>query len=279
MSKVTQNIEGSNISGRFSRKAIISVMLGVFSIIIFFAFPRSNEFWFKLSHSLTLVLLFTLTALMIVTGFSAFLLSINAIKLIRLDQVQSRGLQIAYAGRMLGIIGCVFGLLMVFTSPGFIEADLQSRISHDKALLRKLRVAIESYCIDWGRYPKDLKYLLNPINIYDKKLNRSVWRPYVKELPFSSFGKFQGARYYVGESGYNHYFVWMPGPDNDFDIVVNSKFIYSYNTISEQVIKDDSIIPTLWLVERYFDPTNGITSNGDLVYHKNGNIQRRNRMR
>ena len=66
--------------------------------------------------------------------------------------------------------------------------------------------------------------------------------------------------------------VWMPGPDRDFDIIVNNDFRIAFDKLRMRKNWQRRTTVSTWLNERLYDPTNGIRSSGDILRTQLGEL-------
>jgi len=267
MPQVTRDIRKVDVFAHLSGKAIASAVLGVISTAIFFMFPRSFDFWLKFSHNLALVLLKASIILSILTGILAVFLGTIALREIRFNRGELKGVSASYAGRTLGVIGFIFGLMMVYASPGFLEAELRSKIFQDKASLRTLAEALESYAVDQHYYPPNLKLLETVRHLRMEEGRLIQVEPYLYRVPHSVFGDRAIPRYYCENFPETTYWIaWTPGPDGDFDILLNQDLRYKIQTYWKRCsITKTNFDLTPVFCEQIYDPTNGTCSNGDII--------------
>lgn len=136
------------------------------------------------------------------------------------------------------------------------------KVKEDRNSLRSVAAALEAYFVDWSEYPHELS-LLTRVHDFVLEGDTLVERgTYLIEIPHSAFGKRLLPRYC--RRNY-HWFAWMPGPDRDFDIAVNNDFVQAYDMFWKNKDWQGESISSSWLIERLYDPTNGIRSSGDLL--------------
>lgn len=52
------------------------------------------------------------------------------------------------------IVVAIIAILAAIAVPNFLEAQIRSKVSRIKSDQRSMATALESYCIDWNRYPE-----------------------------------------------------------------------------------------------------------------------------
>ncbi len=66
------------------------------------------------------------------------------------------------------IVVAIIAILAAIAVPNFLEAQVRSKVSRVQTDLRTIATALESYKVDWNRYPAD--YVLTPPNPGDGQL-------------------------------------------------------------------------------------------------------------
>jgi competence protein ComGC len=153
-------------------------------------------------------------------------------------------------------------IVFVIVRPRFVEVRTRHGIRLEREELRKLAAALESYCIDCSNYPYELGLLTQVPDLVLKGNTLIKREPFLAEIPHSVFGKHLFPRYFSSDY---HWFVWMPGPDRDFDIVVTDDFREAFDILRMNKNWQRKTTASSWLSERLYDPTNGIRSSGDIL--------------
>jgi Tfp pilus assembly protein PilE len=184
----------------------------------------------------------------------------------------------------IGVIGiiiiiCAIGFLVLIKIPCFLEAQTRSKISRTKADMRSLSVALESYYAENDAYPVytvELEHSANGFlgekwektfsNISTFRNNdgepfHSLTTPlaYIESYlsdPFAPYPKASYAYYSVSIDENSGWILWSPGPDEKYDMDIDSVKEY-YDPAIDQ--------PSNELLTRFaYDPTNGTISAGDV---------------
>ena len=136
------------------------------------------------------------------------------------------------------IVVAIIAILAAIAVPNFLEAQTRAKVSRMRNDLRSMAVGIESYHVDYSRYPRQgptnsctvategLPELTTPV-AYLSAIFFDVFRP--------GDGALKPVLYGVCTSGQIYYYVWSLGPD----------LTDEHATI-------------------LYDPTNGTVSYGDL---------------
>lgn len=271
MPQVTRDPGKVGIPAHLSPKAMISALLGILCVAFFLAFPRSPDLLVEISQTSIVVILTASIALLLLTGIVAVLLSSMSMKEIRVRPDESKGLGFAYAGKILGIIGCVLGLMMIYASPGFIEAVLRSKVSRDEVSLRTLAIALENYRIDDHYYPPDLKLLATVPDLQMRDGQLTERGTHIKEIPRPKFGNRSVPNYYCSTHRWDGglaqwWVVWTPGPDGDYDLLIDEsldrELRQHLGNLAGGGLEYD--FKPLFSGKTY-DPTNGSYSSGDII--------------
>lgn len=236
------------VPGKTSSKATISLVLGIVGLIC-----------------------------LGIAGIPALILGIMAIREIKKSQGLLSGSGLAVAGIILGICSIliavlIFILLTVVSFPIFLEAQHRSKVSRVKADQRSIATALEAYFIDNSHYPSwgigeegansdapsdSDSYRLPTFRIWSQSWEQKTFSTlttpvahisnYLKD-PFSD-GLQATYAYYSDERGW---ILVSPGPDGVYDIDPLEDYI---STLTQ---------PSSRLLEKSYDPTNGVKSAGDV---------------
>ena len=228
--------------------ALLALSSGILSIVLFLFLSFLyvyNPFGYKMIR----IVMIASDSLIAVLGISAVFLSAFALR--KIDHSTQNHISIvAVAGRRFGVIGCILGLITICATPGFLEADLRSRISLEGAKLRMVANALATYSVDWNADPQSIFILTRPFK--ERK-------GYLKDVPRSAFGDRAILRY-TNVGGRGGWLIWTPGPDGIFDISIGNELNQSLESVYSKGGK-----PNAWFCNRIYDPTNGIISQGDIV--------------
>jgi hypothetical protein len=143
-------------------------------------------------------------------------------------------------------------------------------IDRDRTSLRALAAALESYCVDWSRYPARLDDLTIGYTMASGKISPYVQNqesifpivrdPRVDSIPVSAFDGTTTPRYVVTEKFLHFWLLRFPGPDGDWDLD---------SFTSRSLSSSDAELPFQpEIVNLIYDPTNGDFANGDIVRWK-----------
>lgn len=162
-------------------------------------------------------------------------------------------------------------VLAAIAIPNFLEASVRSKVSRTRADMRSMATAIESYYVDWNRYPA---WSDDPgSNIRGPELDgerrpsfmasspeghaRGITTPiaYLTRYPEDVFTQDERPFAYLAlkwQDGRDTWLVYSPGPDQDYDIDHGS------------LLEKSGAISQEWLLPHSYDPTNGTVSRGDV---------------
>ena len=166
-------------------------------------------------------------------------------------------------------------VLTAIAVPGFVKAQNQSRVSHVKADLRSMAVAIESYYVDSNAYPAwsanpaenaNASYASANPNLgsqptfmtkgpgRENMMTLTTPVQYITSYLPDPFSAPKGVTYSYWGTG-NSWILWSPGPDEKYDLTMDN---------IGQMFDPKQTTPSAALLEKTFDPTNGTTSGGDI---------------
>lgn len=213
----------------------------------------------------------------IFAGIPALILGILALKDIKKGEGSLAGSGMAIAGIVLGICSIVislvlFILLSAISFPNFLESNIRSKVSRVRADQRSIATALEAYFVDCSRYPlwaegegganadapldSDV-FRLPTFRIWalhwEQKTFMTLTTPgaYLTQYPTDPFSDDLHATYVYYSDGQGWILI-SPGPDGVYDIDPLEDYI---STLRQ---------PSPRLLEKCYDPTNGIKSGGDI---------------
>ena len=216
------------------------------------------------------------TCLWIIAGIPAIILGFMAQREIKKSAGRIKGSGMAIAGIVLGFISLLFAviplMMLVIAVPNFLEAQVRSKVYRAKADMRSLATALDSYYIDcsyypaWAEYEKSANgsmpsdsdaFLMPSFRVWaeprEVKTFMMLTTPvaYITQFPPDPFADVPGATYcyYSDNSGW---ILVSPGPDKQFDIDPFEDYV---STVQQ---------PSSLLLEKLYDPTNGVASRGDI---------------
>lgn len=162
---------------------------------------------------------------------------------------------------LLIVVMVIFVLVILFliSYPHFIISAKISRVKEEQMILVR---ALTNYHLDYGKFPATFKGLTA----------LSAPTAYLGSIPYDPFsaGREQHHYYYLANlSNDIAYIIISLGPDgdNDFLEIINNNFQSSSPDMTADVPQPairDRI--RYYLETKIYDPTNGIKSDGDLVY-------------
>ncbi len=172
----------------------------------------------------------------------------------------------------LTLVATIVGVLAAIAVPNFLHAQIRAKVAANQTDLAMLSMCLEHYFDDAGAYPPNL---LLPVRVpsaqpleaypfslcvltsplpYTTQLPRDIFLD--KHEPYLPYGYIQFASgdlpvetTPLGRPGWGRYVLYGMGPDQQ----VTSPFFCDYMFDPNRVI----VI--------HYDPTNGITSRGDIV--------------
>lgn len=159
---------------------------------------------------------------------------------------------------MLVVVAVFVGLMLILTFSSN-TVILKSRMSRVKQEQQMLSGALEAYRAEFQRYPSLLSRLVDPFE-------------FVEELPVDPFVKThrQPYTYYclsTDPAARGQAIIVSAGPDGDIDFFPPEwSEIIPLGTTSGQPGSGGGLSPMMRaIVERTYDPTNGIASDGDVI--------------
>ena len=171
------------------------------------------------------------------------------------------------------IVVAIIAILAAIAVPNFLEAQTRSKVARAKADMRTIRTALESYAVDFNKYPDHATDTWHPSLLDIPMLTTPV--AYLATFPSEAFPRKPDDLYkdpnFFGDGRYYRYYntkrweITFPelsrqglkwylmsnGPDLDND-----------------VHDDDGVIAEHFLAGRnymHYDSTNGSRSSGDII--------------
>jgi len=190
------------------------------------------------------------------------------------------------------IVVAIIGILAAIAVPNFMNARVRAQVARAGADLKNLSTAIGLYSADHGTFPPHYNFIMGTANnhsMYQLYLSTPV--SYITSIPEDYFRKkspYDDQRWYpdgalgiyiyinypISKSGYDRnmppfdsYLMWSFGPDR----ALNTGSYYPLPAIEayERYHPDKCGIYEMRKGCRY-DPTNGLTSPGDIYYFGGG---------
>ncbi len=176
------------------------------------------------------------------------------------------------------LVSIALGLMAILN---FLESCTRSHYAVARANMRTLEMAIESYLLDYNRYPPhtfDPKYKENwprPVDAptFDERFSLTTPIGYIANYPLEPFHEedeeANGFAYFSNGRGF---FLVSPGPDRDFDTpfrFLHPDMVYMQTQAdgSMNVLRGSEAIAASLLP---YDPTNGTGSSGDIYLFSMG---------
>lgn len=147
----------------------------------------------------------------------------------------------------------------------YAGGQVRSMMTQERANLRNLAIALESYAIDWHSYPAQLQQLTAVKDLILVKGRVIETDPYLDSLFRPVFGDSlypEYATYTPSGAPYSTFWLlWSPGPSGQYSITPGPQLQ------TELSIMASGKPPGPWLLERLYDPTNG-SGQGDIARWK-----------
>lgn len=149
------------------------------------------------------------------------------------------------------IVVAIISILAAIALPNFLYAQIRAKVSRAQSDMRTIGQALEMYYVDHNQYPislaaPGLRSLTDPV-------------AYLTSIPEDVFS-LRGRSYRYGGAPPARPHRWIlvsQGPDQQ----VHTRSLYMYPGINSPYINDpDNTFPLI-----IYDPTNGITSRGDII--------------
>ncbi len=178
------------------------------------------------------------------------------------------------------IVVAIIAILAAIAVPNFLEAQVRAKISRAKADMRSMVVAIESYVVDYNKYPLSANELGGNISpypsagpaVFETRVSVVITTPvaYITsrlQEPFPAGGGSENQHYHYGSIEYALDRDGTGGRDdflNYSEMMLFQKSDTAYLMLSHgpDLDHDD---PALGLTSPY-DSTNGTISDGDILY-------------
>ena len=158
---------------------------------------------------------------------------------------------------------CILYFLFLTGYMIYTQVIIPRRIVQERRSLHSIATALESYYIDWSEYPHELEVLTKAPNLKIENGELKKTGTFLIAVPRSAFGTHPFPRYFRGRT--QGWFVWLPGPDEDFDISLDENLKSAFDLFWEKRDREKHTISSPWLADRLYDPTNGLRSNGDIL--------------
>jgi len=197
------------------------------------------------------------------------------------------------------IVVAIIAILAAIAMPNFLEAQTRSKVARIKSDIRSIKVALESYFLDYNSYPasyaqsilrpegrtelqSDPNLLSTPI-AYITRVPRDVFHKGKDLATGGDFGQFElmgvnSGAYAASPSGNRPYIkfprdamlVWSVGPDEltqtgGYHTVESILFWENKSNVENHDPKDRALLMPI----RY-DPTNGTVTAGDIYLYSTG---------
>ena len=195
------------------------------------------------------------------------------------------------------IVVAIIAILAAIAVPNFLEAQTRSKVSRAKADMRTIATALESYAVDFNKYPPDALFYSNfgPGGFAEKPLfNLTTPIAFLTSIPTNPFpnetdqpanSDLPQFRYYsefwkdlqlAGNSNNPLYpntpFIWSltsSGPNGLSNL--GEYLVFGVETFDQ---KFPNFLPAFNAGPSVlYDPTNGTVSDGDIVVIGPGNVQ------
>jgi len=197
------------------------------------------------------------------------------------------------------IVVAIIAILAAIAVPNFLEAQARSKNSRCKADMRSIATGVESYRVDFNKYPPDAHFynqLTNPggsrwpgggymtqdeVNAFLKLQVITTPIAYLTTVPQNVYGNHSFANYYVGKTGYRWYVYWAaqwkeymidynPAKYEDKGPIwsISSTGPDQIDNFGSYIIFGEDVLNTIVFagsVGCLYDPTNGTVSAGDVV--------------
>jgi type II secretory pathway pseudopilin PulG len=229
--------------------------------------------------SLVFGILGFLTFFLPLFGLLGAIFGAMALSRIRKSQGRLTGSTPAIIGLVLSIISlCLFGVVLLFAAiavPNFLEAQTRSKVSRARNDMRSMATALESYYVDYNKYPASSSNASGNLYAYLGPNSPMSSQPtfgllgnkgavlttpiaYITSIPFDPFAPVAGAPfcYYLDPTG-TTWLLWSAGPDKKYDITAK-------NIVGILNPQNPNMTSNPTLLALTYDPTNGTKSPGDI---------------
>jgi prepilin-type N-terminal cleavage/methylation domain-containing protein len=172
------------------------------------------------------------------------------------------------------IVVAIIAILAAIAVPNFLEAQTRAKVSRTVSDMRSMAIASETYRVDYSSYAQSADDVFrcgkNPVMGFatyttDESL-RALTTPvaYITSVPKDIFN--QIARPEALRPGNGSYFYTTRSCDNSIPWNGVPMPGYGITSIGPDTVFDYSLDPGLpFAAARYYDPTNGTISSGDIT--------------
>jgi prepilin-type N-terminal cleavage/methylation domain-containing protein len=179
------------------------------------------------------------------------------------------------------IVVAIIAILAAIAVPNFLEAQVRAKVSRAKSDMRSLATATEAYMVDYNVYPipsdedgVQVDLSLATTEVFETRTSTQITTPIayitqrLNEPFFSQDGEDPQFHY-----GTRAYILALEGDDLEFSEYVETMFFapataiqYFYLSHGPDLDHDSPELAENPLGATLYDPTNGTTSSGDVVY-------------
>jgi len=156
------------------------------------------------------------------------------------------------------IVVAIISILAAIAVPNFLHAQIRAKIAHCQANMHTIADALESYDVDWLGYPPERGPHLSTDDGVAQLLTTPI--PYVSSLPVNLF---------VPEKDWNRQHWWQYGvapPGDGWCIESRGPDMVESTPPAAQHYRESVLTEKAVFILNSYDPTNGLTSGGDLPY-------------
>ena len=154
----------------------------------------------------------------------------------------------------------VLAVIFLFSSGHVITKTRTSRVKQDE---KALSIALNGYLGEYSDYPSS-----------EEGLVRLLRTPFLSQLPKDPFSRggqeqYHYYRFKSRETGRPYYVIVSPGPDGDLDFDPRQSASVMYDSVGSD--RQSAATISSWdalsieLNLKFYDPTNGINSDGDII--------------
>lgn len=196
------------------------------------------------------------------------------------------------------IVVAIIGILAAIAVPNFMNAQIRAKVARAQSEMRSLQTALESFFIDNNGYPpfyadtitlrRNYRGISDGNNIDDVEINiahiaigsgpnaRRIYLTtpvgYVSSLPFDPFrGDGVSKGYTYGSNGQSYYVMTSFGPDTSSGLASVSGTQGDFRALQYTGARINDLRRAAYrsanfrLHQFFYDSSNGITSDGDLI--------------